>query len=71
MERAKNTDKDVNQLLINIVRWRIPKENSSKQFEVWCEMMDYQRSHPEKFYYAKSRFSLSLKKGRLRKAGCS
>jgi len=43
-------------LLVNIVRWRVPKENSSKQFEVWREMMDYQRSHPEKFHYTRSRF---------------
>jgi hypothetical protein len=43
-------------LLVNIVRWRISKENSSKQFELWREMMGYQRSHPEKFHWAKSRF---------------
>ena len=45
--------------MINIVRWRIPKENSSKQFEVWREMMDYQKTHPEKVYYTRSRFYTS------------
>ena len=43
-------------MLINIVRWRVPKENSNKQFELWREMMDYQKSHPEKVYYTRSRF---------------
>jgi hypothetical protein len=42
--------------LVNIVRWRIRKENSDKQFEVWREMMAYQKSHPEKVYYTRSRF---------------
>lgn len=56
MERTKNTNKEVNLLLINTVRWRIPKENSQKQFELWREMLDYQRSHPEKFHYVRSRF---------------
>jgi hypothetical protein len=50
-------------LLVNIVRWRIPKENSSKQFEVWREMMDYQRSHPEKVYYTRSRFFTFTEEG--------
>jgi hypothetical protein len=50
-------------LLINIVRWRIPKENSSRQFEVWREMMDYQRSHPEKVYYTRSRFYTFTEEG--------
>ena len=50
-------------MLVNIVRWRIPKENSAKQFEVWREMMDYQRNHPEKVYYVRSRFYTSAEKG--------
>jgi len=50
-------------LLINIVRWRIPKENSSKQFEVWREMMDYQKTHPERVYYTRSRFYSSTEEG--------
>jgi hypothetical protein len=50
-------------LLINIVRWRVPKENSNKQFEVWREMMDYQKSHPEKVYYTRSRFFTFTEKG--------
>ena len=43
-------------MLINIVRWRIPKENSSRQLEIWREMMYYQRAHPEKVTYVRSRF---------------
>jgi len=43
-------------VLVNIVRWRIPKENSSRQLEIWREMMDYQRAHPEKVSYTRSRF---------------
>jgi len=50
-------------MFINIVRWRVPKENSKKQFEIWREMMDYQRSHPEKVYYIKSRFFTFTEKG--------
>ena len=43
-------------MFVNIVRWRVLKENSQKQFAVWREMMDYQRAHPEKVYYVRSRF---------------
>jgi hypothetical protein len=50
-------------LFVNIVRWRVPKEKSKKQFEVWREMMDYQRAHPEKVYYNKSRFFTYTEKG--------
>ena len=50
-------------MLVNIVRWRISKENSSKQLEIWREMMDYQRSHPVKVYYARSRFYTSTEEG--------
>ena len=50
-------------MLINIVRWRIPKENSSKQFEVWREMMDYQKSHPGMVYYTRSRFFTFTEEG--------
>lgn len=32
------------------------KKNSEKQFELWNEIMEYQRSHPEKVYYIRSRF---------------
>ncbi|MGA8904313.1 MAG: hypothetical protein WB661_04815 [Candidatus Bathyarchaeia archaeon] len=49
--------------MVNIVRWRIPKENSSKLFELWREMMDYQRSHSEKFYYTRSRFFTFTEEG--------
>lgn len=50
-------------MFINTVRWRVPKENSKKQFEVWREMMDYQRAHPEKVYYIRSRFFTFTEKG--------
>jgi hypothetical protein len=43
-------------LFIDIVRWRVKKEDSTKQHEVWREMMEYQKSHPEKVYYIRSRF---------------
>src|SRR4030042_3630684 len=50
-------------MLVNIVRWRIPKEQSGRLLEVWSEMIDYQRAHPEKFLYTKSRFFTSSKEG--------
>ena len=50
-------------MFVNIVRWRVLKENSSKQFEVWREMMDYQKSHPEKVYYTRSRFFIHTEEG--------
>ena len=50
-------------MLVNIVRWRIPKEHSSRQLELWQEMMDYQKSHSEKVFYARSRFFTSSKEG--------
>jgi hypothetical protein len=50
-------------VLVNIVRWRIAKENSGGQLELWREMMDYQRSHPEKVFYARSSFFTSSKEG--------
>ena len=53
----------MNELLVNIVRWRVLKENHEKQFEVWREMMDWQKSHPEKFHYAKSRFYTMSEEG--------
>ena len=43
-------------MLVNIVRWRVPKEHSGRQLEIWREMMDWQRAHPEKVTYARSRF---------------
>jgi hypothetical protein len=50
-------------LLVNIVRWRVPKEKSKKQFEFWREVLDYQRSHPEKFHYTRSRFYTMTEEG--------
>jgi len=52
-----------NSLFVNIVRWHIQKENHAKQFEVWREMMDYQKAHPEKVYYTRSRFLTSTEEG--------
>lgn len=43
-------------MLINIVRWRIPKESHERQLEIWQEMMSWQRAHPEKISYIRSRF---------------
>ena len=50
-------------MLVNIVRWRVPIESSKKQFEVWREMVNWQRSHPEKVYYARSRFFTFTEEG--------
>lgn len=50
-------------LLINIRRWRVPKENSTKQFEFRREVTDYQRSHPDKFHWTKSRFYTFTEEG--------
>ena len=50
-------------MLVNIVRWRIPKENSSRQLEIWQEMMDYQKAHPEKVFYTRSRLFTSSEEG--------
>jgi nicotinamidase-related amidase len=50
-------------MLVNIVRWRIPKEYSARQLEVWAEMMDYQRAHPEKVFYIRSCFYTSSPEG--------
>lgn len=50
-------------MLINIRRWRVPKENSQKQFEFWREVLDYQRAHPEKFHYTRSRFYTMTEEG--------
>jgi len=50
-------------MLVNIVRWRIPKEQSARQVEVWQEMMDWQRAHPEKVFYTRSCFYTSSREG--------
>jgi hypothetical protein len=63
MERTKNTWKEANWLLVNIVRWRVPKENHEKQFEFWREVLDYQRSHSEIFHYTRSRFYTMTEEG--------
>ena len=41
---------------VNIVKWRVPKEKSKEQLEIWGEMIDYQRSHPETVSLLRSRF---------------
>jgi len=43
-------------VLVNIVRWRVPKENNRRLLEIWQEMMEWQRAHPEKLAYTRSRF---------------
>jgi len=43
-------------VLVNIVRWRIRKENSGRLLEIWQKMMEWQRAHPDKVTYARSRF---------------
>jgi hypothetical protein len=53
----------VSRLLVNIVRWRVPKENSQEQLEFWREVLDYQRSHPEKFHWTRSRFYTMTEEG--------
>jgi hypothetical protein len=50
-------------MLIDIGRWRILKKDRKKQSELWREMMDYQRSHPEKVFYIRSRFFTFTEKG--------
>lgn len=50
-------------MLINTLRWRVPKENSQKQLEFWREVTDYQRSHPEKFHWTRSRFYTMTEEG--------
>jgi hypothetical protein len=46
-------------MLVNIVRWRVPKESSRKHLEFWRWWMDwqrsYQKSHPEKALLTRSR----------------
>jgi hypothetical protein len=43
-------------MFVNIVRWRVRKEDHDKVLDVWSKMMDYQRTHGKYFHYAKSRF---------------
>jgi hypothetical protein len=45
------------------MRWRVLKKDSRKQRELWSEIMSYQRSHPKKVYYARSRFFTFNEKG--------
>ena len=48
---------------VNIVRWRIPREKSKEQFEVWQEMIDYQRDHPATVSLLRSRFFTYTEEG--------
>jgi len=50
-------------MFVNIVRWRIPKEKSKEQLEVWRGMIGYQRSHPETVSLLRSRFFTSTDEG--------
>jgi len=63
MEGTTNPNKEVNSLLINTLSWRVPKENHEKQFEFWREVTGYQRSHPEKFHWIRSRFYTMTEEG--------
>jgi hypothetical protein len=54
---------ELNSLFINIVKWRVPKENSGKLLEFMRWWMDWQRAHPEKFYYTRSRLFTFIEEG--------
>jgi hypothetical protein len=43
-------------LLCEVARWQVPKKNSKKHLEMWSEIMDFQRTNRNKFYYGRSRF---------------
>jgi hypothetical protein len=49
--------------LVNIVRWRVPKENSGKLLEFMRWWMAWQRSHPEKMHYTRSRLLTMTEEG--------
>ena len=48
---------------VNIVRWRVPKEKSKEQLEVWQEMINYQRAHPATVSLLRSRFFTHAEEG--------
>jgi len=50
-------------LLVNIVRWRVPEENGGKFLELMRWWMAWQRAHPEKMYYARSRVLTMTEEG--------
>ena len=50
-------------MLVNIIRWRVPKENSEKQFEFFREVMDWEDTHSEKVDYTRSRFYTFTEEG--------
>jgi hypothetical protein len=50
-------------LFANIVRWRVPQENIEKHLEFMRWWMDWQRAHPEKFYYTRSRLFTFTEEG--------
>jgi hypothetical protein len=53
----------VGKLLANIFAWRLLKENHEKQVEFMRWWMGWQRSHPDKFYYARSRIFTLAEEG--------
>lgn len=54
-------------MLVEIAQWRIRKENSKKHLDLVqkqvAEALDYQRSHPEKFHYTRSRMFTLTEEG--------
>ena len=63
MEGTKDTNEGVSWLLVNIVRWRVPKENGGKFLELMRWWMDWQRVHPEKMRYTRSRVLTMTEEG--------
>jgi hypothetical protein len=57
-------------MFVNIVKWRVPKENSKKQFELWNEIMEYQSLILRKSTTFGLAFSHSQRKGLLKRIGC-
>jgi len=51
-QQREEEEKD---LLYEIARWRIHKQNSKEHLEMWRKILDYQKSHSGRFYYTRSR----------------
>ena len=50
-------------MLVNIVRWRVPKENSGKLLEFMRWWMGWQRVHPDRMHYIRSRLLTMTEEG--------
>ena len=48
---------------VNTIRWRVPKDNSGKQLELWRKEMALQRANPEGINYVRSRFFVYAEEG--------